>query len=349
VQVVVVAGDVYDRAVPSVPSVRLLGRALRRLSELATVVVTPGNHDSAVRLGFAAELMRPGLHLRARVDELDGPVVVDDPDGPVAFYGVPYLDPASVRHALADDDSDGPLARSHEAVVGAAMRRIRADLATRAGARSVVVAHAFVSGGAVSESERDIRVGGVDSVPSGVFDGVDYVALGHLHGAQRVGPVDARPTVRYSGSPLAFSFGERNHVKSSTLVTLDADGVATVETVPTPVPRPLVELTDTIDRLLDGRYDEHVEAWSRILVTDPVHPDRLYSRVRERFPNALAILHTPIGAVDAPALRAVTIETDPVEVAADFVAFASGADASPVELDIVRSAYEAARATEASA
>jgi len=349
VQVVVVAGDVYDRAVPSVPSVRLLGQALRRLSELATVVVTPGNHDSAVRLGFAAELMRPGLHLRARVDELDGPVVVDDPDGPVAFYGVPYLDPDSVRHALADADSDGPLARSHEAVVGAAMRRIRADLATREGARSVVVAHAFVSGGAVSESERDIRVGGVDSVPSGVFDGVDYVALGHLHGAQRVGPVDARPTVRYSGSPLAFSFGERNHVKSSTLVTLDADGLATVETVPTPVPRPLVELTDTIGRLLDGRYDEHVEAWSRILVTDPVHPDRLYSRVRERFPNALAILHTPIGAVDAPALRAVTIETDPVEVAADFVAFASGADASAIELDIVRSAYEAARATEASA
>ena len=353
VRVVVVAGDVYDRAVPAVPSVRLLGSALQRLSELATVVLTPGNHDSAVRLGFAAELMRPGLHLRARVDELATPVVVDDADGPVAFYGVPYLDPDTVRHALADGadagagaGDDGPLARSHEAVVAAAMRRVRADLAGRPGTRSVVIAHAFVSGGAASESERDIRVGGVDSVPAGVFDGVDYVALGHLHGAQRVGAVDARPVVRYSGSPLAFSFGERGHVKSSTLVTLAADGGATIETVPTPVPRPLVEFADTIDRLLDGRYDQHSEAWSRITATDPVHPDRLYARVRERFPNALAIHHVPVGAVDAPALRAVTVETDPVEVAADFVAFASGARADELELEIVRSAYEAARATE---
>jgi exonuclease SbcD len=348
VQVVVVAGDVYDRAVPAVPSVRLLGSALRRLSELATVVVTPGNHDSAVRLGFAAELMRPGLHLRARVDELATPVVVDDPDGPVAFYGLPYLDPDTVRHSLAEPDADGPLARSHEAVVAAAMRRVRADLAQRPGTRSVVIAHAFVSGGAASESERDIRVGGVDSVPAGVFDGVDYVALGHLHGAQRVGAADARPVVRYSGSPLAFSFGERGHAKSSALVTLAADGGVTVETVPTPVRRPLVEFDDTIDRLLDGRYDQHVEAWSRVTATDPVHPDRLYARVRERFPHALAIHHVPVGAVDAPTLRAVTTETDPVEVAADFVAFASGAAADELELDILRSAYEAARATESS-
>jgi len=185
-------------------------------------------------------------------------------------------------------------------------------------------------------------------VPAGVLVGVDYVALGHLHGAQRVGAVDARPVIRYSGSPLAFSFGERGHVKSSALVTLAADGGVTVETVPTPVPRPLVEFDDTIDRLLDGRYDDHVGAWSRITATDAVHPDRLYARVRERFPHALAIHHVPVGAVDEPALRAVTVETDPVEVAADFVAFASGAPADELELDIVRSAYEAARATESS-
>lgn len=389
VDVVVVAGDVYDRAVPAVPSVRLLGRALAGLTEHATVVVTPGNHDSAVRLGFAAELMRPGLHLRASVDLLDDPVVVDDPDGPVAFYGLPYLDPDSVRRSLAPAGSDEPLPRSHAAVVGAAMQRVRDDLAGRPGTRSVVLAHAFVvaarapvpgGGGAVgggadvdarpvepvesgedvepgeqvdgttaperSESERDIRVGGVDSVPSTAFEGVDYVALGHLHGAQRVG---ASGRLRYSGSPLAFSFGERHQVKSTTIVDLAADGSVSVELVPAPVPRRLAEVTDTLDALLDGRHDDLRDAWLRVFVTDPVHPERLYSRVAERFPHALAIHHTPVGAVDAPTLAAVTAESDPIEVAADFVAFASGGAPSEAELAVVRAAYEAARASEVGA
>ena len=373
IDVVVVAGDVYDRAVPAVPSVRLLGRALAGLTEHATVIVTPGNHDSAVRLGFAAELMRPGLHLRASVDLLDEPVVVDDPDGPVAFYGLPYLDPDSVRRSLAPGGADEPLARSHAAVVGAAMQRVRDDLAGRPGTRSVVVAHAFVVAGPAadrepdadaeatveadaavgaddataperSESERDIRVGGVDSVPSTVFDGVDYVALGHLHGAQRVGPSGR---LRYSGSPLAFSFGERNQVKSSTIVELAADGSVSVDLVPAPVPRRLAEVTDTLDALLDGRHDDLRDAWLRVFVTDPVHPERLYTRVAEHFPHALAIHHTPVGAVDAPALAAVTAESDPIEVAAEFVAFASGGAASETELAVVRGAYEAARASEA--
>jgi exonuclease SbcD len=364
IDVVVVAGDVYDRAVPAVPSVRLLGRALAGLTEHATVIVTPGNHDSAVRLGFAAELMRPGLHLRASVDLLDEPVVVDDPDGPVAFYGLPYLDPDSVRRSLAPAGADAPLARSHSAVVGAAMQRVRDDLAGRPATRSVVVAHAFVVAGPAadpeaavggvdledgtaperSESERDIRVGGVDSVPSTVFDGVDYVALGHLHGAQRVGPSGR---LRYSGSPLAFSFGERNQVKSSSIVELAADGSVSVDLVPTPVPRRLAEVTDTLDALLDGRHDDLRDAWLRVFVTDPVHPERLYTRVAEHFPHALAIHHTPVGAVEAPALAAVTAESDPIEVAAAFVAFASGGAASETELAVVRGAYEAALASEA--
>jgi len=356
IDVVVVAGDVYDRAVPAVPSVRLLGRALAGLTEHATVIVTPGNHDSAVRLGFAAELMRPGLHLRASVDLLDEPVVVDDPDGPVAFYGLPYLDPDSVRRSLAPAGADEPLPRSHAAVVGAAMQRVRDDLAGRPGTRSVVVAHAFVVAGPAadrepegalaperSESERDIRVGGVDSVPSAAFDGVDYVALGHLHGAQRVGPSGR---LRYSGSPLAFSFGERNQVKSSTIVELAADGSVSVELVPAPVPRRLAEVTDSLDALLDGGHDDLRDAWLRVFVTDPVHPERLYTRVAEHFPHALAIHHTPVGAVEASALAAVTAESDPIEVAAEFVAFASGGAASETELAVVRGAYEAALASE---
>jgi exonuclease SbcD len=400
VDVVVVAGDVYDRAVPAVSTVTLLSETLGRLSDLATVVVTPGNHDSAVRLGFAAQLMRPGLHLLAALDRIAEPVVVHDESGPVAFYGIPYLDPDSARGVLArmarpapvlvaagaaseasasaaspaglssadetfSDDTfsdtefaelqpDGSdfteprtLPRSHEAVVGAALDGIRADLAERPDHRSVVIAHAFVVGGAASESERDIRVGGVDSVPSEVFDGVDYVALGHLHGAQTVG--SGSPTIRYSGSPLAFSFGEKNHVKSSALVDLDAEGGVSVELVPTPVPRRLAEITGSLDELLSGRFDDFSDAWVRVLVTDPAHPAHLHERVRERFPHALVIQHTPVGGPEVSRRTTITAETDPLEVAADFVAFATNAAPTAAESTVLGDAYERALAAERSA
>jgi exonuclease SbcD len=348
VDVVLVAGDVYDRAVPGVPSVRLLGDALARLSALATVIVTPGNHDSAARLGFASALLRDGLRILASVDALDVPVVVEDADGPVAFYGVPYLDPDAVRAALAAPDAP-PLPRSHEAVLGAAMERVRADAAGRPDARVVVVAHAFVTGAAPSESERDIRVGGFDQVPASAFSGADYVALGHLHGAQEVRAGSARPRIRYSGSPLAFSFGERMQRKSSALVELAADGSTTVELVDAPVPRRLAEVTGTLAEIVDGRHADLADAWVRVHVTDPVHPPHLVARVREALPHALVVLHEPAGRVEGVRSRVVDATTDPLEVAADFVAYATGAAPTEAEALALRQAYEQALAADRSA
>jgi exonuclease SbcD len=348
VDVVLVAGDVYDRAVPGVPSVRLLGDALARLSALATVIVTPGNHDSAARLGFASALLRDGLRILASVEALDVPVVVDDADGPVAFYGVPYLDPDAVRAPLAAADAP-PLPRSHEAVLGAAMERVRADAAGRPDARVVVVAHAFVTGAAPSESERDIRVGGFDQVPASVFSGADYVALGHLHGAQEVRAGSARPRIRYSGSPLAFSFGERMQRKSSALVELAADGSTTVELVDAPVPRRLAEVTGTLAEIVDGRHADLAHAWVRVHVTDPVHPPHLVARVREALPHALVVLHEPAGRVEGVRSRVVDATTDPLEVAADFVAYATGAAPTEAEALALRQAYEQALAADRSA
>jgi exonuclease SbcD len=182
VDAVLVAGDVFDRALPPVEAVRVAGDALRRLAEVAPVVVVSGNHDSAGRLGFAAELIAAGgVHLRTDPTTSGDPVVLHDDDGPVAIYGIPYLDPDIARGPLGVDE------RSHEAVVGAAMDRVRADLAGRDGARAVVVAHAFVQGGEPSESERDISVGGAETVPASLFAGADYVALGHLHRPHAVG------------------------------------------------------------------------------------------------------------------------------------------------------------------
>ncbi|OUE07981.1 Nuclease SbcCD subunit D [Clavibacter michiganensis] len=361
VDVVLVAGDVYDRAVPGVPTVRLLSDALGRLSALATIVVTPGNHDSAARLGFASALLRDGLRILASAEALDEPVVIDDAHGPVAFYGVPYLDPDAVRATLVPVGSP-PLPRSHEAVLGAAMDRVRADAAGRGDARVVVVAHAFVTGAEPSESERDIRVGGFDQVPAAVFAGADYVALGHLHGAQEVRAAGAgaqdldglaprirAPRIRYSGSPLAFSFGERLQRKSSALVELAADGSTGVELIPAPVPRRLAEVTGTLAEITDGRHADLADAWLRVHVTDPVHPAHLVARVREALPHALVVLHEPEGRVEGVRSRVVDATTDPLEVAADFVEYATGAAPTEAELLVLRQAYEDALAADRSA
>ncbi|PPF52844.1 exonuclease sbcCD subunit D [Clavibacter michiganensis] len=361
VDVVLVAGDVYDRAVPGVPTVRLLSDALGRLSALATIVVTPGNHDSAARLGFASALLRDGLRILASAEALDEPVVIDDAHGPVAFYGVPYLDPDAVRATLVPVGSP-PLPRSHEAVLGAAMDRVRADAAGRGDARVVVVAHAFVTGAEPSESERDIRVGGFDQVPAAVFAGADYVALGHLHGAQEVRAAGAgaqdldglaprirAPRIRYSGSPLAFSFGERLQRKSSALVELAADGSTELELIPAPVPRRLAEVTGTLAEITDGRHADLADAWLRVHVTDPVHPAHLVARVREALPHALVVLHEPEGRVEGVRSRVVDATTDPLEVAADFVEYATGAAPTEAELLVLRQAYEDALAADRSA
>ncbi|MFM7598435.1 MAG: exonuclease SbcCD subunit D, partial [Actinomycetota bacterium] len=208
VELVIVAGDVYDRAVPSLAAVTVWEDAVIRLTRTCPLLVTSGNHDSPTRLGFAGALLADaGLHLRTGLPSIAEPLLVEGRDGvALAVYGLPYLEPDLHRDALGAD-------RSHTAVLDAAMQRVRDDLATRDGVRSIVAAHAFITWGSdpvVSDSERDLRVGGIGDAPAAVFAGVDYVALGHLHGAQAV--VD--PVVRYSGSPLAFSFSEEAHRKS---------------------------------------------------------------------------------------------------------------------------------------
>jgi len=343
-------------------------------------VVTPGHHASAIRLGFGATLLRDGVHVRARVDDVGRQVELADEHGPVLVHALPYLDPDAVRRELADGDpeEDGTvplLPRSHEAVMAAAMRRVRADLDRRASSsaarvRSVVMAHAFVVGGRPSDSERDIRVGGVDSVSAGVFAGVDYVALGHLHGPQQIGFATARdegavagldeggdsrvrsaptPLLRYSGSPLAYSFSERNHRKSSVIVELGPQGVSgEVELVPAPVPRRLTEIVGPLTDLLGAAGEPHTGDWVRVIVTDDARPADLYARVRARFPLALAVEHRPaserrgVAAVVAPG-------RDPLEVAEEFVVHVTGGKPSDAERDVLRQAYEQVLAAERSA
>jgi DNA repair protein SbcD/Mre11 len=352
VDAVLVAGDVYDRAIPPVEAVALLSDALRRLAETTTVVVTPGNHDSAARLGFGAALMQERVRILARPETIDQPVVLPGADGDVLVYGLPYLDPDVARHTLADGDE--PLPRSHAAVLAAAMDRVRADVARRQAVaagpvRSVVVAHAFVVGGAASDSERDIRVGGVDHAPASAFHGVDYVALGHLHGPQRVGAEGDTPVLRYAGSPLAYSFSEAGHTKSVALVDLGPTGPAAVRLLPTPVPRRLTDLTGPLDELLGVRGEPHHDDWVRVTVTDAHRPADLYQRVRSRFPHALVVQHQPPARAAEQRSAAVTAARDPLEVVAEFVTHVTGSAPTDAEAAVLRRAYEDVVAAERSA
>lgn len=282
VNLVVVAGDIYDRALPSVDAVRLADESLVRLAaSSAKVVLTSGNHDSAQRLGFSSRLIdSAGVFIRADASTVGRPIELDDEHGPVAVYGVPYLDP----HAVAEPWQLAE--RSHQAALTEAMTRVRTDLAARSpSTRSVVLAHAFVAGAEPSDSERDISVGGVARVPVEVFDGVDYAALGHLHGRQTL--TDA---IRYSGSPLAYSFSEAGHRKGSWLVELGADGLAGAEFIDAPVPRPLARLRGTLEELLaDAAHTEHESWWVEAVLTDADRPTQAMERLRRRFPHALLL------------------------------------------------------------
>jgi DNA repair protein SbcD/Mre11 len=337
VDVVVVAGDVYDRALPGVDVVALLDDALARLAGTgAVVVLTSGNHDSPRRLGFAARLLeRSRVHVRTDPTRCADPVLLEDRHGPVAIYALPYLEPALVAPALGQAPGAG-----HEAVLTAAADAVRTDLAGRApGTRSVLAAHAFVVGGLSSDSERDISVGGIGGVPAALFEGVDYVALGHLHGRQRLAD-----GVRYSGSPLAYSFSEHGHVKGSWLVELGRAGLARVDAVDAPVPRPLAVLRGRLEELLADRALETAQAaWCQVTLTDDERPADAMARLRVRFPHTLELRFEPGGAAGAGAYTRRTAGLGDLELCCGFVEHVRHRAPDDDEREVLRGAVEGAR------
>jgi exonuclease SbcD len=332
VDAVLVSGDVYDRALPPPDTVALLSDAVSRLVDAGThVVLASGNHDSAIRLGFASALLeRAGLHIRTGVQGIGRPVVV----GGTAVHAVPYLEPAVTAGALGAEEA------THAGVLRAAMRRVRAAAGVGGTRRTVVMAHAFVTGGVGSDSERDIAVGGVSAVPPEVFDGADYVALGHLHGRQQVSE-----TVRYSGSPVAMSFSECHHRKGSWLVDLSGSAPR-VTHVEAPVERPLACLTGDLEDLLhDPRHASAERAWCQVTLTDPARPVGAMDRLRTRFPHTLDVRFAPRGAATASRTYAARLAgRTEVDVCCDFLGHVrAGVAASDAERRLLEEAFEAAR------
>lgn len=345
---VLVAGDVYDRAQPGADAVRLMDRTVADFAGAGVpLVVSSGNHDSAVRLQYGGEVFaRAGIHLRTSVAQAADPVVLSDGDGPVGVYGIPFVVPDAVVGELGVE-------RSHSAVLRALSDRIRADAAARGLARTVVMAHAFVTGCVASESEREIRVGGVGDAPADVFDGVGYVALGHLHGPQDVVLGGSATTLGYSGSPLAFSFSERDQVKSVTVVDVAASGRVTTRRVATPVPRPLRQVTGRLADLLDraaGDLAHLADAWVKVVLTDPGRVASPMERLRDCWPHTLVLEFAPDRQDGGGrALPRLTEASDPLEICADFITEVAGGPPSAVQREVLADVVLACQRAEVSA
>ena len=332
VDVVIVAGDVFDSATPAASAYTLLDDALMALHETgATVIMTSGNHDSAARLGFHSRLLRDGIHVLTDPRAIATPVTVHDEHGPVRFFGIPYLEPAIVRGLWPD-----AALRTQAQVMDHAMGLVREGIVAGDG-RSVAVAHCFAAGvDPTAGLEREVRQGGLDVVPLASFDGPDYVALGHIHGRQQLSE-----RVRYSGAPLHYSFGEQHKERGSWLVELDADGLASTQWLALPVPRALVTLTGALDEILsDENVAAHADDWVCAIYTDALPQHEPMRRLRERLPFCALVQHQPEGADAADdrsySQRLRTAVTDEERIEAFLEHVRAGQGPSEREAELIR-------------
>lgn len=346
IDVVLISGDVYDRALPPVDAVRLFDQALVDLHAAgAKVIVTSGNHDSAIRLGFMSRMMRnAGVYIRTMPETITDPIIFDDDTGQVCIWTVPYLEP---RLHAADFGVDA----NHTAIMTRVMDEVRQQIAARGltEATHIMMAHVFAAGGSGSESERNIgeglEVGSLGQVPLDVFHGMDYVALGHLHGRQIMSS-----TVRYSGSPIAYSFSEHAHRKGVWLIdtaattTTTTAGAQTTDTQPShslsvealdiPQLKQLAVLRDTIEPLLESEaYAWAEEAWCQITVTDPKRPPQAFQRLKQRYPGMLNFILAPTGEAQPQTTYSQRIAdaTSDTELVLDFVDHVRNRPASDTE------------------
>lgn len=283
VQAVVIAGDIYDRAVPPAEAVELFSETLARLVEKGIAVLyIAGNHDSARRLEFGKELLAASsVYLRGCVMAEDVPVVLEDEAGPVYFSLLPFALPAEVRQAFQVPREQ---ALSYDASMEFQVRAARASLPR--GCRSVAVVHAFLAGGLTSSSERPLSVGGTDQVRPALFHSYCYTALGHLHGAQRAGAEN----IRYAGSLLKYSFDEAAQEKGALIVELAPDGAAKAKFVPLPARHDVRIVRGTMEELRQPGFDAlpH-DDYVRVDLLDADTILNAYDKLTAIYPNLFAL------------------------------------------------------------
>ncbi len=276
---IIIAGDVYDKSVPSAEAVQLLDDFIFRLAErkVPTYIIS-GNHDSAERLAFGGRLMdMSGIHISPVYDGQVTPHKMSDEYGNVNIYMLPFIKPVNVRRFFPDNEIE-----SYTDAVKVAVDNMNVD----ENERNIIITHQFVTGASRSESE-DVSVGGTDNVDVTVFDCFDYVALGHIHGPQKM----TRETVRYCGTPLKYSFSEANHKKSVTIVEMGEKGKVEIRTVPLIPYRDLREIKGTYDEVtLKENYEgTNREDYMHITLTDEEDILDAIGKLRSIYPNLMKL------------------------------------------------------------
>lgn len=336
---VLIAGDVYDKAVPSGEAVRMFDGFLTRLAQEGTeTFVISGNHDSPERLAFGSRLMEgSGIHISRVYEGKTEPVELRDRWGTVRVYLLPFLKPASVRRFFPEKEIG-----TYTEAVEAAVEEMQPDRTVR----NVLVTHQFVTGALRSESE-EITVGGADNVDVSVFEPFDYVALGHIHGPQNIGS----ERVRYCGTPLKYSFSEAGHRKSVTVAELGEKGDLTVRTVPLVPLRDMVPIRGTYMELTAKSFykDRNRDDYFRVILTDEEDVRDALGKLRVIYPNIMKLeydnLRTRLAGRPEPVERAE--EKSPLELFREFYRAQNNQEMTKEQVRLVQSLLDTIREEEA--
>lgn len=344
---VVIAGDIYDRAIAPTESIELFRETVRRIHATGTTIAAiSGNHDGADRVSPYDDLLdASGVYIRGGYEGVGRVVRHEFADGPLDLVLLPFLDPQGAPDQLGQSSDNSPIERrrrrTHHEVLEAAI-----DLAipSLSSPRSLAVAHAFVTGGSTSESERQLEVGGTGEVSANLFNRFSYTALGHLHRPQNI----ARETVRYSGTPMPYSYSE-DHQKSVTIIDLDVAGSSTVSTIDINVSRGVRTVTGTIEELIEpSRHPEAHDHFVRAIVTNRETVLDAKAKLETIYPYVTEVLLQPAGGtlttIDGP--RISVNELQPLDAVTEFWTDLEGGPPEGELLDILTSAVDTALRSE---
>lgn len=283
---IIIAGDLYDRSIPPVEAVELLDDVFYEIvgNLNVPILAISGNHDSADRVGFGGRLLNSSsLYIEGRLKKDIKPIVLKDDFGPVNFYLVPYADPAVVRNVYEDDEI-----HTHDDAMKAIINGITNNINKHE--RNVLITHGFIVGTEkpeISDSERPMSIGGTDAVNVNYFNDFNYTALGHLHGPQKVGS----NKVRYSGSLLKYSFSEVRQKKSVTIVNMDEKGNVEIRLQELTAIRDMREIKGKLNDLLVNEVykDTNTEDYMNVRLTDDGELIEPMSKLRTVYPNVLSL------------------------------------------------------------
>ena len=332
VEAVLIAGDVYDKVIPSAEAVRLLDDFLTRLAarELPVFLIS-GNHDSAERVAFGSRLMSSRQIYLSPVFESDvEPITVSDRYGEINIYMLPFVKPSLVKRVYPEEEII-----TYQDAVNAAVQHMQIDTDKR----NILLAHQFVTGAARCDSE-EMSVGGLDDVDAAIFDGFDYVALGHLHGPQKIG----KETVRYSGTPLKYSFSEANHKKAAVIVDMEEKGTVNIQQIPLVPKHDMREIRGTYMEVtaLDFYKDMKTDDYLHITLTDEEDIPDAIGKLRTIYPNIMKLSYDNLRTRAAVTVRgtAEVEEKSPMELLKEFYELQNNQPMTDEQEEIARGMME---------